>query len=543
MQVSTVSPQEKAGGLAYKWVVAIVVVFGLFMTILDGTIVNTAIPRLQNAFGADLTSVQWVLTAYTLAQGVATPLTAYLASRIGNKRLYLVALAGFTLGSALCGLSWSLESLIIFRIIQAIFGSFLSPLAITLLYMEFPPAERGTAMGFLGIPILLAPAFGPTLGGYLVTYSDWQLIFYINLPIGIVGLLMGFFFLRESVGQRVNFDFLGFIFASIGLAAVLYGLSDAGTDGWSSATVLGCIIGGLLCLTIFVILELSRAKQGKAVLLDLRVFGNGVFTTSIIASTLVIFALYGGLFLIPVYLQSLRGESAFQSGLVLLPQAFASMLAVVIGGRLVDKIGVRAVVIPGLLIMGFAMWMLTSLSLTEPVSSFQTALIIRGFGMGLCLQPLSVSMLSQIKPKMLSQASSVNTTFRFVMSSLAVSVISTYVTSRDKLHYAHLAEMVTADSPTGHFITQMQAILMSRGSSASAAYGTALEYIAGRLQLQGYVMAMQDAFWVTLILVGVAVVASFFVSGKKNNKKNEPIEERPLTDEEQKAKEEALMAV
>ncbi|GCE04726.1 DHA2 family efflux MFS transporter permease subunit [Dictyobacter aurantiacus] len=543
MQVSTVTPQEKAGGLAYKWVVAIVVVFGLFMTILDGTIVNTAIPRLQNAFGADLTSVQWVLTAYTLAQGVATPLTAYLASRIGNKRLYLVALAGFTLGSAMCGLSWSLESLIIFRIIQAIFGSFLSPLAITLLYMEFPPAERGTAMGFLGIPILLAPAFGPTLGGYLVTYSDWQLIFYINLPIGIVGLLMGFFFLRESVGQRVDFDFLGFIFASIGLAAVLYGLSDAGTSGWSSATVLGCIIGGLFCLVFFVVLELSRAKQGKSVLLDLRVFGNGVFTTSIIASTLVIFALYGGLFLIPVYLQSLRGESAFQSGLVLLPQAFASMLAVVIGGRLVDKIGVRAVVIPGLLIMGVAMWMLTSLSLTEPVSHFQMALIIRGFGMGLCLQPLTVSMLSQIRPQMLSQASSVNTTFRFVMSSLAVSVISTYVTSRDKLHYARLAEQVTADSPIGHFITQMQAILMSRGSSAQAAYGTALAYISGRLQLQGYVMAMQDAFWVTLILVGVAVIASFFVSGKKKNKKNDPIEERPLTDEEQKAKEEALMAV
>lgn len=542
MQVSAVSPQEKTGGLAYKWVVAIVVVFGLFMTILDGTIVNTAIPRLQNAFGADLTSVQWVLTAYTLAQGVATPLTAYLASRIGNKRLYLVALAGFTLGSALCGLSWSLESLIIFRVIQAVFGSFLSPLAITLLYMEFPPAERGTAMGFLGIPILLAPAFGPTLGGYLVTYSDWQLIFYINLPIGIVGLLLGFFFLRESQAHRVDFDFLGFVFAAVGLAAVLYGLSDASTDGWSSAIVLGCIIGGLLCLAIFVALELTRVKQDKAVLLDLRVFGNGVFTTSIIASTLVTFALYGGLFLIPVYLQSLRGESAFQSGLVLLPQAFASMLAVLIGGRLVDKLGVRAVVIPGLLIMGFAMWLLTSINLTEPIGTFQFALIIRGFGMGLCLQPLSVSMLSQIKPKMLSQASSVNTTFRFVMGSLAVSVISTYVTSRDKLHYAYMAELVTANSPAGHFITQMQAIMMSRGSSATAAYATALAYISGRLQLQAYVMAMQDAFWVTLILVGVAVIASLFVSGNKK-KQLEQIEERPLTAEEQMAKEEALMAV
>ncbi|GER87706.1 putative MFS-type transporter YhcA [Dictyobacter vulcani] len=541
MQVSATSPQEKSGGLAYKWIVAIVVIFGLFMTILDGTIVNTAIPRLQNAFGADLTSVQWVLTAYTLAQGVATPLTAYLASRIGNKRLYLVALIGFTLGSALCGLSWSLSTLILFRVIQAVFGSFLSPLAITLLYMEFPPEERGTAMGFLGIPILLAPAFGPTLGGYLVTYADWQLIFYINLPIGILGTLLGFFFLRESQAHRVNFDLMGFVFASIGLASMLYGLSDANTDGWGSATVLGCIVGGLFCLVVFVFLELSRARAGKAVLLDLRVFGNGVFSTSIIASTLVTFALYGGLFLVPVYLQSLRGESAYQSGLVLLPQAFASMLAVLIGGRLVDKIGVRAVVIPGLLIMGFAMWLLTSINLTEPIGTFQMALIIRGFGMGLCMQPLSVSMLSQIKPKMLSQASAVNTTFRFVMSSLAVSVISTYVTSQNKLHFAHMAERITPDSPTGKFITQMQAILISKGSSASAAYATAMRYIAGRLQLQSYVMAMQDAFWLTLILVGVAVIASCFVSGKK--KKKQVVEERPLTAEEQLAREEAMMAV
>src|SRR2546422_7596662 len=181
MQNPVAAPHQ-GGRVSYKWIVAMVVIFGLFMTILDSTIVNIAIPRLQNVFGADLTSVQWVLTAYTLVQGVATPLTAFLAQRLGQKRLYILALAGFTAGSALCGLSLNLPMLIFFRIIQGATGAFMSPLAITLLYSEFPLEERGVALGTLGIPILLAPAVGPTLGGYIVTFLGWQLIFYINVP-------------------------------------------------------------------------------------------------------------------------------------------------------------------------------------------------------------------------------------------------------------------------------------------------------------------------------------------------------------------------
>src|SRR5579883_3019289 len=196
MRMSVDAPQ-RSRGLSYKWIVASVVIFGFFMTILDTTIVNIAIPRLQNVFGADLTSVQWVLTAYTLAQGVATPLTAFLSQRLGQKRLYLIALMGFTAGSILCGLSFTLPMLIFFRVVQGAMGAFMSPLAITLLYSEFPIEERGTAMGALGIPILLAPALGPTLGGYIVTFLGWQLIFFINVPVGIMGILLGFLFLRE----------------------------------------------------------------------------------------------------------------------------------------------------------------------------------------------------------------------------------------------------------------------------------------------------------------------------------------------------------
>lgn len=181
--------------LDYKWIVAMVVVIAVFMSILDQTIVNIAIPRLQIAFGADIHSVQWVLTAYILTLGVVTPTSAFFSDRLGIKRFYLISLVLFTAGSALCGLAWSLPALIFFRVLQGIGGAALFPLSITLLFREFPPQERGVAMGFFGIPALLAPALGPTFGGYLVTFAGWQLIFYINVPIGILAFFLATIFL------------------------------------------------------------------------------------------------------------------------------------------------------------------------------------------------------------------------------------------------------------------------------------------------------------------------------------------------------------
>ncbi|HLG78851.1 MAG TPA: MDR family MFS transporter [Ktedonobacteraceae bacterium] len=541
MQV-TAPAARQGGALPYKWIVASVVIFGIFMSILDGTIVNIAIPRLQSAFGAQLSSVQWVLTAYTLAQGVATPLTGFLSDRIGLKRFYMLSLAGFTIGSALCGLAWSLPALIVFRVLQGATGAFLTPLAITLLYREFPPQERGTAMGTLGLPILLAPALGPTLGGYLVTFANWQLIFYINVPIGIVGLIMAMVFLRTVQSpSNVQFDVPGFITSAAGLGLLLYGLSDASTDGWTSAVVLGCITAGVVLLIAFVMIELDRVRHERQPLLDMRVFTNSGFTTSNIASVMVVIALYGGLFLVPVYLQNLRGLSAYQSGLLLLPQAVASMVAVLIGGRLVDRFGVRAVVIPGLVILAVTMWRFTTLTNTIMYSNFQLLLIARGFALGLCLQPLMVSALADIRPRMLAQATAVNTTVRFVASSLGIAVLSTLVQSQTKLHYAHMAELVTADSPLGKLVPRLQALFMTHGASALAARGTALYEIKGLIQRQAYLLSIQDAFWLTLGLTVVAIVASFFVGMRRSQAQSE--EQAPLTDEESMAREEALLGV
>ncbi len=504
---------ERSGaGLQYKWIVAMVTIIGVFMAILDSTIVNIAIPRLQTVFGADLHSVQWVLTGYILAQGVATPLVAFFTDRFGIKRFYIISLVLFTVGSALCGLSWNLPLLILFRVLQGAGGAALFPLSLTLLFREFPPEERGGALGLFGVPALLAPALGPTLGGYIVTYADWRAIFYINVPIGIVAVIASSLLLREYRDeQRTSFDVVGFIFSTIGLASLLYALSEASTAGWGSTTVLGYMIGGIVALIIFVVVELVILNRGGQPLMDLSIFKNAGFTTSTIANLFVIFALYGGLFLLPIYLQSLRGQSAFQAGVLLLPQALASMVSVIIGGRLVDRFGVRIVVIPGLVLLAFVLWQLSFITLNSPFWWIQIMIILRGFSLGLVGQPLILAALAQIRPQQLTQASSLSTVVRSVGSSLTIAILATLVQTQTSVHYAHLAEQVTASSPLGRLIPEVEALFVSRGADLAHAYQATIQVIAGLIQEQSYVLAIQDAFILTFVFVIITIIAMFFV--------------------------------
>src|SRR5258706_14695074 len=526
MQVMQVNTQaaRRGGGLDYKWILAMVVIFGVFMSILDQTIVNIAIPRLQSAFGADIHSVQWVLTAYILAQGVATPAAAFFADTLGIKRFYIISLAAFTLGSALCGLAWSLPILITFRVLQGLRGAALFPLSITLLFREFPPQERGTAMGFFGVPALVAPALGPTLGGYIVTYAGWPLIFYINVPVGIIAVILTIIFLRDAQPERrARFDFIGFFFAAIGLSTLLYALSSASTDGWTSTTVLGFLFVGVCSLAIFIAVELIIGNRGGQPLLDLRLFANGPFRTSIIASLFVIFCLFGGLFLLPIYLQNIRGQSAFQSGLILLPQALASMVSVIIGGRLVDRFGVRAVMIPGLLILAFANWQLSYITVYSSVLWIQGMLILRGVALGLTIQPLTVAGLAEVHPRQLAQASSLNTVTRAVSSSLGIAVLATLVQTQSQVHFGHLAEQVTGSSPLGQLVPRLQAFFVAHGANMADARASALQVISGLLTRQSFVLSLQDAFLVTLGVTGLAIIATWFVrSSRKPAQINEP---------------------
>lgn len=487
MQFSTTSKRPRR--LPYKWIVVIVVIFGSFMSLLDQTVINNALPRLQSALGANLTGLQWVLTAYTLTQGVVTPTTAFFANRLGPKRFYVIALLLFTLGSALCGFAWNLPMLIVFRIMQAIGGATLFPLAITLLFYEFPPQQRGLATGILSISALLAPAVGPTLGGYLVTYADWRLIFFINVPVGIIAILMGIVLLRERPAEgQARFDLLGFVLAASGLAAVLYALSNASISGWNSPMVLVTLIGGLCLLALLVVVELRTVRRGGQPLVDLRLFTNGPFLSSNIINAMVSFSFFGSLILSPIYMQNLRGLSAFQSGLFTLPLAFASVLAAIIGGSIVDRFGPRVVLLPGLILMGLSTWQLALVSLTTSYPWLLLVFAVRGLGLGFLIQPLTVAALSKVARSQYTQASSLNTVVRFTCTSLGIAVLATLVQSRATTHIATL-------------------IQQSRPASRAAAL---------LLQRLGVNLAVQDAFWLSLVVLVPAVIAILFLRTPKS---------------------------
>ncbi len=520
-----------------------VVVLGAFMSVLDSTIVNIALPRLETAFGTGVNNVQWVLTGYTLAQGVAVPLVAFLTDRLGVKRFYIFSLVAFTIGSAMCGFSWSLPMLILFRILQGLGGAALLPLAMTMLFSVFPPRERGVAMGVFGVPVLLAPAIGPTLGGYLVTYSGWQLIFFINVPVGILAVLLAMAFLRDDGERRhTRFDLIGFCFVTLGMSTVLYGFSSASTDGWSSPSVAGFLVVGVVALLIFIALELRISKRGGQPLLNLNLFANGPFSSSVIANVFVTFSMFGGFFLLPIFLQNMRQLNAYEAGLALLPQAIASMVATIIGGRLVDRLGVKAVMIPGLLMLGISTWYMTFVDAHTSLAWLQFLFILRGLALGVSIQPLSVAMMAEVPPRQLAQASSVSTVTRSVASSLGVAVLATVLSTQSTTHYGHLAEQVTPFSKAGEMLLGLQARFVAQGAAPLTAARTAMTIVSGMIRGQAFILSMQDAFRLTIVTVVAAIIAVFLI----RTRRKQPVEAlTPENKEEQeemeKARAEALM--
>ena len=315
--------------IEYKWFVAAIYVSALFLDVLDVTIVNVALP----ALGRDLRSdaVEWVVVGYTLALAVSIPAAGWWSDRIGTKRAFLTSLALFIGASVLCGFAQSMGQLIAFRIVQGIGGGMLTPIGMAMLFRAFPPAERARASMFVMIPMLLAPALGPILGGLIVSHVGWEWIFWINWPIGLLAFVMGFKFLREHKEPTAGrFDAPGFFLGGGGLALAVFAMSEGPRSGWGSMSVILPATLGVLSLITFVNVELRVAEP----MIDLRLFTNRMFRSANIVMAFSMAAFLGLLFVLPLYLQNLRGYSAQKSGLTTFPDAIGVMFATVVAGRL-----------------------------------------------------------------------------------------------------------------------------------------------------------------------------------------------------------------
>ena len=413
----------KPAGLEQKWKVLISVMFGVFMVILDSTIVNIAFPTLRREFGATLSDAQWVLSVYVLALGVTTPVSGYLADRFGIKRVYILGIGIFAFGSLLCGLSPSLGLLIVARALQGFGGGIALPLGPAQLYRAFPPKEQGTALGIFGIALVVAPALGPILGGWLVDLQIWRAIFFVNVPIGILGVFLGSRFLLDyRVEKRPSFDPLGLVTAVVGFGSVLYAATIAETNGWTGSATLFWFGLGVVFLALHVFVELKVAKEP---MMNLRLFANPTFLNASLVGYIATVALFGAEFLMPVYLQAFRGRTALDTGLILLAVAATSAFATPLAGRLFDKIGPRSIMVVGFAILCVNTWQLSTIEGSTSISYIVFLLALRGLAVGLTLQTSYVTALSSIPLNVLPRGSSLLNSTRSLVQAVSVAALAT----------------------------------------------------------------------------------------------------------------------
>jgi DHA2 family multidrug resistance protein len=429
-QPAQAAPEEQ-GRLAYKWKVLISVIFGIFMIILDTTVVNVAFQTIRAEYNTSLGNSQWVISVYVLALGIGTPLSGYLADRFGIKRMYIGGLAAFVFGSLLCGLAPAISSsiwlLVAARALQGFSGGVAQPLGAAMLFRTFPPKEQGTALGYFGIALMVAPALGPILGGLLVDAGLWRWIFFINIPIGAVGVFLASRFLREYLPEkRPALDPLGLATAIIGFGAVLYTASVAADEGWTSAPVLIGFGVGAVALALFALIELFVAKEP---LLNLRLFSIRPFLVASLVGYVSVLALFGAEFLFPIYLQALRGRTALETGLILLPLAATAGVVGPIAGRMYDKIGPRALVVAGFMLLAINTWQLSQLEATTPIGQLLLLLALRGAALGLTVQTTFATALAAVPSRLLARGSALINGSRFLVQSIGVAILATVLAS------------------------------------------------------------------------------------------------------------------
>ncbi|HEY2225896.1 DHA2 family efflux MFS transporter permease subunit [Actinomycetospora sp.] len=509
-----------------NWLVPLLVlVVGMFMSVLDISIVNVAISTMQNDFGATTDQIQWVSTAYSLAEGVIVPASAWIGARLGLGRTYIYAMIGFAIFSAFCGLAWDVNSMIAFRILQAIPGGIIPVVALSMLYKIVPKKSIGAAMGIYGLGIVFAPAIGPTFGGYLVEYVDWRLIFFINVPVAVLGVIAAIFALpkfRPEPSRR--FDLPGFAAIAVGAFSLLLALSEAPTWGWTSYPTLILLTLGVLSLALFVVIELEVDEP----LLNVRVFKTWAFSNSLILIAIVSIGLFGVLFYIPVYLQQFQNMGAFDTGLLLLPQALVMAVIMPAAGQIYDRFGPRWPAAIGLAVVAYTTWDMSTLTTDTPHGQLQLILAVRAAGIGLAMMPIMTGGLSSLPNELTSMGSAFNTVVQRTSSAIGLAAMTALMTVQQAQEQADrsglMGSMGSTASSSGSAGSSASSAGSAAGSAASSGGGGSggggsamLEQYQNyeHLQSQVFITGLNDLLIATAILTAIGVpLALTLRSGK-----------------------------
>ncbi len=412
--------------------VAAVVIVGAIMSILDTTIVNVALESLSRELHAPLSTIQWVTTGYLLALATVIPLTGWAAERFGPKRVWMTVVTGFVITSALCGLAWSAESLIAFRVLQGLAGGMIMPVGMITLAQAAGPSRMGAVMSVVGVPMLLAPVFGPVIGGLLVADASWRWIFFVNLPVGILGLVLAARKLPSGRAQGrgtgpVRLDARGLLMLSPGIALLVYGLSEiAAKGGVGSPVAFGPLVAGLALVVAFT----RHAWSHESPLVDVRLMRSGGFAAAASTIVLVGAALFGGMLLLPLYYQIDRGLSALQAGLLLAPQGLGAAISMRYSGRATDRIGGGPVVLAGLLILTVGTLPFTQVDESTAYWVLCLALLLRGVGLGATMMPAMASAYALLDRSQVPRATPMLNVLQRVGGAIGTAVLSVVLSER-----------------------------------------------------------------------------------------------------------------
>lgn len=495
--------------ISYKWKALIVCIAGTFMVLLDTTIVNVALPPILATFNENLDKAQLVISGYLISLALIIPATGFLSDRIGIKRIYLISLTGFLLGSFLCGLAWDINSLTIFRFIQGFGGGLLMPLAMTIIFMTVPRKEQGFVMSIFGLPLLLAPTIGPTIGGYLIEKFDWRIIFYMNIPVGIVAIWLTLIWLRESPQKSaLPFDYKGFLLAGLSFVPSLLALSRAPSWGWNAPLTITMLAVSAVSMVFWVFVELKE----KYPLLDLRIFKNRIYSISTLVNFATTFGLFSAIFLFPLFLQNLKGLGPMETGILLIPQGLGTLVAMPLSGRLYDRIGARILVIVGLVIVAAATLQLRFLDLNTSNAELSFILVLRGAGMGFAMMPVITAGMAAVPLEQTSSASAVTNVARQVFASFGTAIFATVLDGRQKFHFGTLSQTVNQHSITTiGVLSGIQRAFLHGGLTFEQARQVAVLSLYRFTQLRASVQAFEDAFILSSIVLLAGIIPALFL--------------------------------
>jgi DHA2 family multidrug resistance protein len=495
-----------ASSVANKWMIAIAVSLGALLEVIDTSIVNVATTDMQNALGATVSGIGWVVSSYAIANVIILPLTAWIGERFGKKRYFLWSLALFTLSSVLCGMSTSLPMLIVARVLQGLGGGGLLAKAQSILFETFPKEEQAMAQGLFGAIVVSGPAIGPTLGGYLVTNVGWRWIFFVNVPVGIAAIAMCAIYLaadeaKKQAGGSIDWIAIGLLAAGLGGLQTV--LEEGQTEDWfDSSFIIAMAVTAVVGTGAFV----WRQLRAEHPVVDLRVLRYRSVWAGSIISVILGMVLYGALFAIPIFAAGIMGYSSQQVGMLLLPSAIVSALAMPLAAKLVSWLDARVFVVIGALTLTWAVLGLGQLTSQTGEPDLYWPLIIRGIGTVFMFLPLNMATLSPVPKKDVAAASGFFNLTRQLGGSIGVALLTTLLARRESFHRNVLVEKVAASAPDVLLrLKQATALFVHKGFSLIEAKAKALAVIDGTVNLQSAVMSFNDTFYATAALIVLSI--------------------------------------